>query len=39
MSKLQKKKKMDIIHICFKTFDINFFFLKKEDMSMNKVYS
>jgi hypothetical protein len=24
-----KKKKMDIIHICFKTFDINLFFLKK----------
>jgi hypothetical protein len=30
MSKLQKKKKMDIIHICFKTFDINLFFLKKK---------
>ena len=24
------KKKIDIIHICFKTFDINLFFLKKK---------
>jgi hypothetical protein len=27
---VEKKKKMDIIHICFKTFDINLFFFEKK---------
>jgi len=36
MSKLQKEI-MDIIHICFKLFDIGH--LKKKDVSTNNVHS